>query len=149
MKLEEEIKQKEFRNDYQKSVLNLFYTASWLLEKLQLFFDRFGITFKQYNVLRILRGQYPDAISTSEIRTRMVDKSSDASRIVDRLASRGLVTKKTCPGDKRLVDIGISRKGLDLLIQIDACTEELDRITYSISTEEARELSRILDKIRE
>jgi DNA-binding MarR family transcriptional regulator len=149
MKIEEEIKQNEFRNLHQKASINLVYTSNWLLDKQRSFFDRYDITQKQYNVLRILRGQYPNAISTSEIRSRMLDKSSDASRIVDRLAKQELITKRTCPTDKRLVDVEISEKGIKLITDIENSITELDSILQSLSPEEASELSRLLDKIRD
>ncbi len=148
MKIEQEIQQKEFRTIYQKTALNLVYTSNWLLTKHQDFFNQFGITGKQYNVLRILKGQFPNSISTCDIRSRMLDKNSDASRIVDRLSQRQFVTKKIRPTDKRLVDVSISDKGIKLLDQIENKIETLDNITASISGEEALQLNNLLDKIR-
>ena len=148
MKIEVEIRQKEFRNEYQKATINLVYTNNWLMAKYQNFFNQFGITNKQYNVLRILKGQYPNSISTSNIRERMLDKSSDSSRIVDRLAVRDLVIKRICPSDKRLVDVSISDKGLNLLKTIDSNIEELDNFASALNEEEAKQLNTLLDKIR-
>ena len=148
MSIEEEIQQKVFRNEYQKAALNLVYTTNWIMDRQQAFFNKYNITPKQYNVLRILKGQYPDSISTSDIRVRMLDKNCDASRIVDRLASRKLVTKRTCPSDKRLVDVTLSENGLVLLEKIEANIQELDKITCAISNHEAGELNKLLDKIR-
>jgi DNA-binding MarR family transcriptional regulator len=148
MRIEEEIQQKEFRNEYQKISINLVYTANWLTDKQRKFFDRYDITTKQYNVLRILKGQYPERISTSEIRERMLDKSSDTSRIVDRLTAQNLVTKQACPSDKRLVDVGISEKGLKLLEIIDANIQGLDHLISTITLAEAKDLNILLDKIR-
>ncbi len=148
MQLEEEIKQRTFRNEYQKAALNLVYTTNWLLDRHQEFFDRYKITAKQYNVLRILKGQYPKSISTCEIRTRMLDKNSDASRIVDRLALRELVTKSVCSSDKRLVDVTISEKGIKLLDIIENHINDLDDLTSGLSGDEASALNNLLDKIR-
>jgi DNA-binding MarR family transcriptional regulator len=148
MKIEEEIQQKKFRNEYQKSAINLMYTYGWFLNKQKSFFSEYKITPQQYNVLRILKGQYPGVISTSEIRSRMLDKNSDASRIVDRLSSKGLVNKNTCTSDKRLVDVCISDKGLELLSEIDLRSLELDDLFSNLEIEEAAELNRILDKLR-
>jgi DNA-binding MarR family transcriptional regulator len=149
MKIEDEIKQREFRNIYQKAGINLVFTTNWLFDKQRSFFDRYDITPKQYNVLRILRGQDPPTISTADIRSRMLDKSSDTSRIVDRLGILGLITKRVCPTDKRLVDVGISEKGLQLLESIESRVKELDAILSTLSSEEVTELSRLLDKIRD
>ena len=148
MRIEEEIQQKKFRNEYQKSAINLMYTYGWLHHKQKKFFSEYGITPQQYNVLRILKGQYPEAISTSEIKSRMLDRNSDASRIVDRLYGKELVIKNTCTSDKRLVDVSISKKGLSLLSEIDVRSLEIDNLFSSLEIEEAAELNRILDKLR-
>jgi DNA-binding MarR family transcriptional regulator len=148
MRIEEEIQQKNFRSEYQRTTINLIYSSSWLLKKHRDFFHRFAITEQQYNVLRILKGQYPVAISTSEIKKRMLDMNSDSSRIVDRLAQKELISKRVSKSDKRLVDVQITPKGLDLLGQIDRYSDELDRIISNLTLEEARELNRLLDKMR-
>lgn len=148
MKIEEEIHQNKFRNEYQKAAINLIYTHNWLTTHLKNFLAEHSITLQQYNVLRILRGQHPDSISTSAIRERMLDRSSDASRIVERIHKQGLVEKKTSMADKRLVDVRISSKGLKLLEKIDGITEDLDRILGNLELEEAKELNRLLDKVR-
>ena len=148
MKIEEEIQQKKFRNEYQKSAINLMYTYGWLHNKQKKFFSGYNITPQQYNVLRILKGQYPDAISTSEIKSRMLDKNSDTSRIVDRLSTKGLIVKNTCTSDKRLVDVSISDRGFELISEIDIRALELDKLFSTLEIEEAAELNRILDKLR-
>ena len=148
MKIEEEIQQNKFRNEYQKSAINLMYTYGWLHNKQKNFFSEYNITPQQYNVLRILKGQYPDAISTSDIKSRMLDKNSDASRIVDRLSHKELVIKNTCKSDKRLVDVSISDNGLKLLSEIEIRALELDNLFSTLEIEEATELNRILDKLR-
>lgn len=148
MRIEEEIKQKSFRNEYQKASINLIYTANWLLSRHRDFLKNFNITQQQYNVLRILKGQYPDAISTSEIKERMLDKNSDASRIVDRLEIRSFVKKRVCKNDKRLVDVILTEKGIELLKNIDISVLELDNIVSGLSLEEAKELNGLLDKVR-
>ena len=149
MRIEEEIKQSSFRNEYQKATINLIFSANWLLNKHRDFLRKFHITQQQYNVLRILRGQYPDAISTSEIKKRMLDKNSDTSRIADRLETRSLIKKRICKEDKRLVDVTITDKGLSLLEETDNYILELDKIVSGLTLDEARELNRLLDKMRE
>src|SRR3990170_4979984 len=96
-KIEEEIRQKKFASVQQKAVVNLIYTSNWLQNKQQLFFKTFSITGQQFNILRILKGQFPKSISATEIKGRMLDRNSDVSRLLDRLAAKGLITKKTCP----------------------------------------------------
>ncbi len=148
MKIEDEIHQKVFKNEWQKATLNLIFTASWLGHKHKEFFKPFGITQQQYNVLRILRGSHPKSISTSVIKTRMLDKNSDASRIVDRLTAKDLVLKKTCPSDRRLVDVTISGKGLRLLEVMDTKIDALDNGLGSLTEKEAKVLNQLLDKLR-
>ena len=92
MQLEDRIRQsKPFRSQGEKLVVNIIYTANWILEQLRGHLEVFDVTQQQYNVLRILRGQHPNAISTSDIRDRMIDRAPDASRIVDRLIVKALV----------------------------------------------------------
>lgn len=148
MRIEEEIHQKKFKSEFQKATVNLIYTNNWLTTNQKRFLGEYGITLQQYNVLRILRGQFPESISTSAIRERMLDRSSDASRIVDRIHKQSLVEKKVRPTDKRLVDVRISDKGLKLLEKIDQRAEELEKGLGNLSTEEAKELNRLLDKVR-
>lgn len=148
MKIEEEISQKKFRNEFQKAAINLLYTHNWLITKNKRFLGEYGITPQQFNVLRILRGQYPGTISTSAIRERMLDRSSDASRIVDRIHKQGLVEKKVSAADKRLVDVKISNKGLKLLEKLDENIEVMDKFMGNLSSEEASQLNDLLDKVR-
>ncbi|MEM9823334.1 MAG: MarR family transcriptional regulator [Bacteroidota bacterium] len=148
MKIETAIHQtRPFRNNYQKGIVNLLYSHSWLMEQLRDFFHPFDLTIKQFNVLRILKGA-GEAISTSTIRERMIDKMSDASRVVNRLYKKGLVEKQDCPRDKRLVDVVISEKGLQLLVEIEEKNQHLDHILGQLDSEEIRQFNNLLDKIR-
>jgi DNA-binding MarR family transcriptional regulator len=149
MSIEKDIHQFDFRNDYQRACVNLFYTHGWLMEKIKSILSAEDITPQQYNILRILRGSYPNPLSTLQIRDRMLDKMSDTSRIVDRLVAKGLVNKNTSLTDKRLVDITISEAGLNLLDRLEEKNYEMDSIVGNLSMEEAVSLSSLLDKIRE
>jgi DNA-binding MarR family transcriptional regulator len=147
MKIEEEIKQQKFQSDHQKALINLLYTASWLQSKQQDFFRPYKITAQQFNILRILKGQHPKSISATEIKTRMLDRNSDVSRLLDRLVAKDLISKKTCPNDKRATDVNITEAGLELLRGLEKYQNEMDRV-LSINEEEAAQLSRLLDKCR-
>jgi DNA-binding MarR family transcriptional regulator len=147
MSIEEDINQRSFRNEYQKSIINLIYTYNWMNEKMKKFFDKEDVTAQQYNILRILRGA-GKPISTLQIRERMLDKMSDTSRIVDRLVLKGLAKKTVCKNDKRLVDVSISIKGKSLLEKIDKYDKEMDAIFGSLSETETKTLNKLLDKIR-
>jgi DNA-binding MarR family transcriptional regulator len=148
MSIEKDIQQQAFRNEYQKATVNIIFSAGWLNERIKNFFEPEDITPQQYNILRILRGT-KEPLSTLQIRERMLDKMSDTSRIVERLQKKGLVEKKVCPADKRLVDVVISKKGLSLLDKLDRKNVELDSLLKGLSPEEAKTLNNLLDKMRE
>ncbi|MCB0496984.1 MAG: MarR family transcriptional regulator [Cyclobacteriaceae bacterium] len=149
MKLEQAIKQFKFESKGQRLGVNLIYTSNWVQERQKTYFSQFGITHQQYNVLRILRGHYPKPYSTSDIRERMLDKMSDASRIVERLVKKELVKRKLNRKDKRLVDVTISDEGLELLLKIDQTLEEFAQEPFkNLSSQELEMLDELLDKIR-
>jgi DNA-binding MarR family transcriptional regulator len=148
MGIEKDISQASFRNEFQKSIINLIYTYNWMNEKMKKMLDKEDITAQQYNILRILRGA-GKPISTLQIRERMLDKMSDTSRIVDRLILKGLAKKTICPNDKRLVDVSISSKGKALLEKIDLHEKDMDAIMGNLTEADAKTLNKLLDKIRQ
>ena len=147
MGIENDINQRKFNSEYQKSVINIIYTYNWLREKLQDIFDREDLTMQQFNILRILRGNAAP-LSTLQIRERMLDKMSDTSRIVDRLIIKGLARKVINKSDKRLVDVSISERGKKLLQKTDVFETEIEQLIGNLSEAEARTLNKLLDKIR-
>ena len=148
MGIEKDIQQTNFRNEFQKMGINIIYTANWLNEKMGQILSTEDITQQQFNILRILRGS-ECPLSTLKIRERMLDKMSDTSRIVDRLIVKGLVEKTACIKDKRLVDITVTKKGLQLLEKLDALNEHIDSILKGVNEKEAATMNQILDKLRE
>ena len=148
MGIEKDIQQTNFRNEYQKLGINIMYTANWLNEKISSVLSQEDITQQQYNILRILRGA-EKPLSTLQIRSRMLDKMSDTSRIVDRLVAKELVEKNTCPTDKRLVDVVLSKKGFAVLEKLDLLNNHLDSLMKGISEKEAIALNQMLDQIRD
>lgn len=148
MKLEDEIKQSSFKSEQQKLLINVIYTNNWLSSKYDDYFKNSEITIQQYNVLRILRGQYPKPCSLKLIKERMLDKMSDASRIVDKLKAKHFLTRNECPKDRRIVDILITEKGLKLLKELDYIDENSKKITQFLSQEEITLLNKLLDKLR-
>ena len=145
-RIEDEIRQEKFTSVHQKAVVNLIYTSNWVQNKQQEFFKTFGITGQQFNILRILKGQFPKSISGTEIKNRMLDRNSDVSRLLNRLAAKKLITKHTCPNDKRASDVNITEDGIALLNQVSK-TQNQDYV-LSLSDEEADLLSNLLDKAR-
>ncbi len=147
MGIEQDIQQASFRNEFQKMGINLLSTANWLNEQISKMLSEQGVTHQQYNILRILRGSVTP-LSTLKIRERMLDKMSDTSRIVDRLIAKELVIKSTCEKDKRLVDITLSEKGLNLVDQLDQYNARIDALLKSLNANEAETMNELLDKIR-
>jgi MarR family transcriptional regulator, 2-MHQ and catechol-resistance regulon repressor len=147
MSIEKDIQQRIFLTSRHKAVVNVLYTYGWELERIQKILAKENITHQQFNILRILRGSYPNPLSTLQIRERMLDKMSDTSRIVDRLIIKDLVVKTISSKDKRLVDVIINEKGLDLLKRIDE-VDIVSQIMTNMSEEEAEQLSNLLDKMR-
>lgn len=148
MGIDKDIQQAKFRNAHQKAAINLIYTVGWMREKIKIIFETEDITPQQFNILRILRGSFPQPLSTLQIRERMLEKMSDTSRIVDRLIAKGLVKKVTCKTDRRLVDVIITDKGKKLLEKLDLRQDEIDAVLANLSEEDANMLSGLLDKAR-
>lgn len=148
--IEEEIKQKKFPDIFIKTNVNLLFTSGWLQNVQAHFFKPFGLTQQQYNVLRILRGQYPKSIKLVQITERMIDKMSNASRLIDKLQQKELVSQIQNPTNKREVSISITEVGLELLKEIDVeLAKTVPPIQYkNVSVEELEQLNLILDKIR-
>lgn len=149
MKLEDEIQQRAFKNAYQKAHLNVVFTAGWLQQRLAAAFKPYGLTLPQYNVLRILRGQHPKPATVNLLIERMLDKTSNASRIVDKLEAKQLVTRQICPSNRRAVDIRITEAGLELLRRTETVADSQAQGLHNLTAEEAAQLSDLLDKIRD
>jgi len=148
MSLEKDIHQKEFRNEYHKATLNIIVTHNYVVGKMNDLFKDFDITRQQFNVLRILRGQHPGHASVNLIKDRMLDKMSDASRIVERLRIKELIKREDCKNDKRAVEVTITDKGLQLLDSMEQLVAKVDSLFFGLSESDARELNSLLDKIR-
>lgn len=150
MRLEDEIKQATFQSDAQKAYLNVVYTAGWLSLRQANAFKPYGLTLPQFNVLRILRGQHPKPATVAMLIERMLDKTSNASRIVDKLEEKKLVTRTICPANRRAVDICITETGLSLLRQMD--DDGIASMTQNglaqLNEAELRQLNLLLDKLR-
>jgi DNA-binding MarR family transcriptional regulator len=148
MGIEKDINQQHFQSEAQKAMINLMYTHNWVTERIKEILAEDGITMQQFNILRILRGSDPIPLSTLSIRERMLDKMSDTSRIVDRLLTKGLVDKKTCVTDKRLVDIYITSEGKKLLEKLDHKSDAMNAIASKLSNNELEKLNELLDLLR-
>lgn len=148
MRIEDEIKQKSFRSENQKLIVNLLLTGSWMSFKSYEMLKPFKLTTQQYNILRILRGQYPDPATINLLIERMMDKMSNASRIVDRLEKKKLVLRKPKQDDRRCVDVIITEKGIKLLEKIGEREKEYESKLFNLTEKESKTLNGLLDKLR-
>jgi DNA-binding MarR family transcriptional regulator len=148
VKLEEEIQQSFFKTPHQKLAVNVLYTSNWLNNHYSMFFKELDLSTQQYNVLRILRGQYPNPCSLKLIKERMLDRMSDASRIVDKLVSKGHIDRNECPSDRRSVNLLISDKGLKLLKKLDFIDDATKDIFKNLSVNQIEQLNDLLDTLR-
>jgi DNA-binding MarR family transcriptional regulator len=148
VKIEKEIKQEKFKNPYQKAMVNLIFTSNWLNDKMKSSFKPYDLTSQQYNVLKILKGRYPDPAAAGDIKDVMLDKTPDLTRLIDRLIKKELVSRRTCEHNRRKVDILISEKGVALIEKIEVEFKG-DKVMFDgLSSKEASALSDLLDKIR-
>lgn len=148
MQIEKEIKQSSFKSEYHKLSVNLMFTCGWLHQKNQAFLKPYGLTEQQYNILRILRGQHPHPARISLLIERMLDKMSNASRLVEKLRKKGLVERYICDHDRRAVDVIITQKGLNLLKLIDVNYSNWEKSFHGLSSNEAKMMNHLLDKLR-
>lgn len=147
--VEEAIKQTKPLNIHQKGLLNILLTHNFVSTKLQSFLDTFDITIPQYNVLRILRGQFPNHCSNSLIRDRMLYKNTDVTRLMDRLVNKDLVERVHSIEDRRCIELVISEQGLKILSEIDEKFDSVINILEKLTAEDVITLNSLLDKIRE
>ena len=148
LKLEEEIHQRNFKSPQQKLAVNILYTSGWLNAHYSAFFRDTDLTAQQFNVLRILRGQHPKPCALKVIKERMLDRMSDASRIVDKLVAKKFVERNACPGDRRSIHLTISDKGLKTLEKLDYIDEEVKNIFKTLNLREVQQLNELMDKLR-
>ncbi|MBQ21571.1 MAG: MarR family transcriptional regulator [Flavobacteriales bacterium] len=148
MRIEDEIKQNKFHSEYQKLAINILFTNQWLTTNTTKILKPFGISPQQYNVLRILKGQSPNAISVSNIMDRMIDKMSNTSRLVEKLRQKELIERVTCEKDRRQVDVKITKKGLNLLEKVKTEMNTFKTISNNLTEKEAKTINELLDKMR-
>jgi DNA-binding MarR family transcriptional regulator len=148
MEIGKEIKQSKFKNEHQKMLINILFTSGWLGAHHACSLKPYGISSQQYNLLRILRGQHPKPATVNLLIDRMLDKNSNASRLVEKLRLKKLVDRATCPDDRRAVNVIITEKGLELLAEIEKQEDKIFRELKNLSEKEAEQLNLLLDKLR-
>lgn len=149
MKLEKELKQAKFLNQYQKLIVNIIFTGNWVQSSNAKFLKPYNLTTQQYNVLKILGGKYPEAVNINTIAERMLDPTSNASRLVEKLRQKKLVERKISKEDRRQAEVVLTKEGINLLKKIEEKFISFEELLTSVSPEEAEILNRLLDKLRQ
>lgn len=149
MKLEKEIHQAKFKDPFQKLVVNLIYSGNWVNFNTNKLLKEHKLTPQQFNVLRILKGQHPNPVPIFTITERMLDKMSNASRLVEKLRQKGLVARSECGADRRRVDVVITDEGISKLEEMNDLVATFNHnLSANLSEEEATMLNDLLDKMR-
>jgi DNA-binding MarR family transcriptional regulator len=148
MGISEDLKQSNFQSESQKAIVNAIYTGNWIVQQQQELLKPFGLTVQQYNVLRILKGQQGNPMTVLAITERMLDKMSNASRLVDKLLEKKLVLRRECPQDRRAVDILILPAGLDLLKEVDQVQQDWGKNFEALGPKKLEEMNQLLDEFR-
>ena len=148
MKIDDAI-QSKFQSHGQRAMVNVRYTSNFFATQQNKFMADFGLSMPQYNILRILRGA-KKSISVNDAKSRMVEKSPNTTRLMDKLFDKGLIERVRCNDDRRVVFVKISEDGLKLLAEIDEAFADAENgmLAKNLTDEEAEVLSNLLDKLR-
>jgi DNA-binding MarR family transcriptional regulator len=147
MNLSEELKI-SFKSPQHKVMVNIRHTSNWIANRQNHFISQFELSIPQFNILRILRGDR-GMISVNTVKERMIEKSPNTTRLMDKLIDKELIIRARCETDRRIVHVEITNKGLKLLDDIDATFDDSQFRTNYLSDKEAETLSSLLDKVRE
>ncbi len=150
MLLEKEIHQvNPFRNTYHKATVNLIFTGKWIVQFHSDILKPYKLSLQQYNILNILHNKYPEGVTIKLIRELMLDRMSDASRIVEGLRKKGLLERSVRENDRRSMDVVITAKGINLLKKLEEKEDErLDKGLSALNNTEINQLNTLLDKLR-
>ncbi|TPE40290.1 MarR family winged helix-turn-helix transcriptional regulator [Pontibacter mangrovi] len=148
MRIEEEIHQGEFKDDYRRLMANLLFTNNWVNQQQLPFFKELGLTLQQHNVLSIVRGQHPEPVCFGDIQNRMVDRNSNVTRLIDKLIEKGYVTRDICQTNRRMIEVRLTQNGLKKLQEVDEKFPSLFKRFHNLSPQEAVLVSNLLDKLR-
>jgi len=148
MKIEEVLKSESLTLAKQ-AIMNIMYTHNIVAENTLEVMKAYDLSPEQFNVLRILRGQKGKPTNMGVIQERMIAKTSNTTRLVDKLLLKGLVKREVCPDNRRKMEITITQKGLGLLIEIDPKVEDNEaRFANNLTTDEQQQLIYLLEKYR-
>ncbi|MEO9806492.1 MAG: MarR family transcriptional regulator [Reichenbachiella sp.] len=148
MKFEEEIKQSAFKDPREKAIINISYTGNWLRDRFESILKPIGINEQHFNILRILRGRHPHTICPGEIKEVLINKRGDLTRLLDKLVAMELVERDINPDNRRMINLKVTDKGLELLSDLDPKVEMQNSENNALTKEESEQLSDLLDKLR-
>ncbi len=148
MKLEDVLKTNKFNDEVHKATLNILYTSYWMRDNMSGVMKDIGITSEQFNILRILKGKHPEAMCVKDIGSRMIEKSSNVPRILDRLVAKELVMRSTSKEDKRETIISLTDTGIKTLQAANEALATINKQTIGINNDEAVILNQLLEKLR-
>ncbi len=149
MKIEEEIKSTNPIDISKKVMLNIHFTRNTISDKFNEILRPYAISVEQFNVLRILRGQKDKTVNMNLIQERMMTKNSNTTRLIDKLLTKEMVTRRICPENRRKMEITITKKGLQSLDELDIKVLEHDNyFTQNLNNEELNQLNDLLEKLR-
>lgn len=148
MGISHELQQSTFASEEAKAIVNVIFTGNWVAYQQQELLKPYDLTMQQYNVLRILRGQNGKPMTVLAIIERMMDRTSNASRLVDKLVEKKWVLRRECPNDRRAVDVLILPEGLTLLQQLDEVQHQWVKRFNHMSQEDLIKLNELLDHFR-
>ena len=149
MRIEEIIKTTFPMAQEKKALLNVMYTQNVIADQFNELLKPFDLSAEQFNVLRILRGQKGNAVNMCDIQERMIAKTSNTTRLVDKLLLKGLVLREICPENRRKMEITITPKGMELLKQLDPLVEAHEKkFGNNLSEKELAQLNTLLEKFR-
>lgn len=149
MGIKEEINQRAFRTVHQQALINLLYSSNWLRDMYSFLKKEYGVTQQQYNVLRILKGKYPEVCSAKYVKSVMLDKSPDLTRLVDKLVDKGLVKREVCATNRRQIDLSITEHGMAKIQEMEESVRVGENtLAANLTEQEAAQLSSLLDKMR-
>jgi len=150
MRFEEAIKMEKVKNPSKRAIMNVYYTGYWLSDRLNEQLKPFGISEQQFNVLKVLRDHKCNGSNLCDIQERMMHKMSNATRLVEKLRLKGLVTRETCEDNRRRVDINLTDKGLKLMAAVDSKLAQFNcGFDNKLTKDEYTQLADLLDKLRE
>ena len=150
MKLEDAIKQKKWESAQQKAWLELVYTSSLVNAESAAFFGNWDLSAQQYNILRILKGSHPNQLKVADIKSRMLDRTPNMTRLIDKLLVRKYVSRNPCKIDRRKIYIGITEKGMTLIDEIQPENDKkAAKLKANLSEKDGLALGKLLEKFRD